>query len=126
MPAVKKLHQSSTNNSKPSYIFGHALQTLGLLVSGPLGHLCCVPLCSPIHEGVVFSNRDQRTLLDKLAMLFLGVVSGIDVPGAILVAQALRDALPEFLLGVPDEHNLKKFLLEHTDSGQCPPLHLAA
>ncbi len=88
MPAVKKLHQSSANNSKPSYIFGHSFQALGLLVSGPLGHLCCVPLCSPIHEGVVFSNRDKRTLLDKLAMMFLGVMGGIDAPGAILVADA--------------------------------------
>jgi hypothetical protein len=58
MPAVKKLHQSSENNSKPAYIFGHSFQALGLLVCGPLGHLCCVPLTSRIHEGVVFTNRD--------------------------------------------------------------------
>lgn len=88
MPAVKKLHQSSANNSKPQYIFGHSFQALGLLVCGPLGHLCCVPLLSHIHEGVVFSNRDQRTLLDKLALLFLSVVGSIDAPAAILVADA--------------------------------------
>ncbi|MGC1952403.1 MAG: hypothetical protein WA970_07505 [Gammaproteobacteria bacterium] len=41
MPAVKKLHQSSQNNSKPTYIFGHSFQALGLLARGPLGHLCC-------------------------------------------------------------------------------------
>jgi hypothetical protein len=73
MPAVKKLHQSSANNSKAAYIFGHSLQALGLLARGPLGHLLCVPLTSQIHEGVVFSNRDRRTLLDKFTGLFLTV-----------------------------------------------------
>ena len=48
MPAVKKLHQSSANNSKATSIFGHSLQALGLLVCGPLGHLLSVPLTSPI------------------------------------------------------------------------------
>ena len=75
MPAVKKLHQSSQNNFKPAYIFGHSFQALGLLARGPLGHLCCVPLTSRIHEGVVFSNRDRRTLLDKFVALFLEVVN---------------------------------------------------
>ena len=28
-----------------------------------------VPLISRIHEGVVFSNRDKRTLLDKMIVL---------------------------------------------------------
>ncbi|MGH9961862.1 MAG: transposase, partial [Pyrinomonadaceae bacterium] len=57
MPAVKKLHQSSANTSKATYIFGHSFQALGLLVCGPLGHLLSVPLTSRIHEGVGFSNR---------------------------------------------------------------------
>jgi hypothetical protein len=85
MPAVKKLHQSSENNSKPAYIFGHSFQALGLLVGGPLGHLCCVPLISRIHEGVVFTNRDQRTLLDKFAQLFLQLVGPINAPTVLIV-----------------------------------------
>ena len=85
MPAVKKLHQSSQNNSKASYIFGQSLQGLGLLARGPLGHLCCVPLTSRIHEGVVFSNRDRRTLLDKFAHLFMAVVSGLNTPTLLVV-----------------------------------------
>jgi len=85
MPAVKKLHQSSQNNSKAAYIFGHSLQALGLLARGPLGHLCCVPLTSRIHEGVVFSNRDRRTLLDKFAQLFVGVVSRLNAPTLLVV-----------------------------------------
>jgi hypothetical protein len=87
MPAVKKLHQSSQNNSKAAYIFGHSFQALGLLVAGPLGHLLCVPLASEIHEGVVFSNRDQRTLLDKFAQLFLRLARDLQ-GGMLLVADA--------------------------------------
>jgi hypothetical protein len=85
MPAVKKLHQSSQNNSKPTYIFGHSFQALGLLARGPLGHLCCVPLASRIHEGLVFSNRDRRTLLDKFVLLFLELVGQINTPTVLIV-----------------------------------------
>jgi hypothetical protein len=42
MPAVKKLFQQSENNSKPTFIFGHSFEALGLLVQGPLGHIACV------------------------------------------------------------------------------------
>jgi hypothetical protein len=83
MPAVKKLHQSSSNNSKATYIDGHSFQALGLLVSGAAQSLCCVPLTSEIHEGVVFSNRDQRTLLDRFAALALSV--GVDLNGSMLL-----------------------------------------
>jgi hypothetical protein len=71
MPAVKALHQESQDNSKPSFIMGHSLQVVGMLAKGLLGGLFCVPLVSRIHEGLVWSNRDRRTLLDKLVALFL-------------------------------------------------------
>ena len=87
MPAVKKLYQSSANNSKAPYIFDHSFQTLGLVACGPLGHLVCVPLTSRIHEGVVFSNRDRRTLLDKFVQLFLTVAQEF-ARGLRLVADA--------------------------------------
>jgi hypothetical protein len=87
MPAVKKLHQSSDNNSKPPYIFGHSLQVLCLLVAGPAGYASAVPLAAGIHEGVVWSNRDQRTLLDKLVLLFLPIAETLAQP-VILVADA--------------------------------------
>jgi hypothetical protein len=73
MPGVKRLHQESNNNTKPEYIMGHSFQAMSLLVQGPGGHAAAVPLVSRIHEGVVFSNRDSRTLLDKLAALLLSV-----------------------------------------------------
>jgi hypothetical protein len=44
-----------------------------------------LPLACRIHEGAVFSNRDRRTLLDKMAALALSL--GLDGP-ALLVADA--------------------------------------
>ncbi len=73
MPAVKYLHQQSAGNSKPEYIMGHSLQAISLLVHGPAGQVTAVPLTSRIHEGLVFSNRDARTLLDKLVALLFSV-----------------------------------------------------
>lgn len=87
MPAVKKLHQESGDNSKPEFIFGHSFQAVALLAKGLLGQPFAVPLASRIHEGVVFSNRHKRTLLDKLAALFLEIVGVAETPG-ILVADA--------------------------------------
>ncbi|WP_156901766.1 transposase [Azohydromonas australica] len=76
MPAVKKLHQQSSNNSKPEFIMGHSLQAVSLLVHAPGGQAAAVPLTSRVHEGVVFSNRDARSLLDKLVALLLSIARG--------------------------------------------------
>ncbi len=46
-----------------------------------------MPLTSYVHEGVVLSNRDRRTLLDKLAKLFLGLSKELE-PGMLLVVDA--------------------------------------
>ena len=54
MPAVKKLHQRSQNNSKPAYIMGHSLQAMSLLVQNTFVAVAAVPLTAEIHEGVVF------------------------------------------------------------------------
>jgi hypothetical protein len=78
MPAVKSLHQQSASNSKPEYIMGHSFQAISLLVQGASGHVAAVPLVSRIHEGLVFSNRDSRTLLDKLAVLLFSVANFLD------------------------------------------------
>lgn len=77
MPAVKKLHQESDNNSKPAFIFGHSCQAVGLIVRAASSFLA-VPLACRIHEGLVFSNRDQRSLLDKLVLLVTSL--GIEIP----------------------------------------------
>jgi hypothetical protein len=68
MPAVKKLHQPSEANTKPKYIFGHSCQAVAVLTRA-LASIVALPLACRIHEGVVFSNRDRRTLLDKMILL---------------------------------------------------------
>ena len=68
MPGVKKLHQQSESNTKPKYIFGHSCQAIAILTQA-LSSIFAIPLTCRIHEGVVFSNRDKRTLLDKMILL---------------------------------------------------------
>jgi hypothetical protein len=47
-------------------------------------------------------------------------------PSEAVVAQALRNTLPEFLVTDPHEHDLKKFILDQVDVERCPPLQLAS
>ena len=82
MPGVKKLHQESQNNSKPEFIFGHSCQAVAVVARAAAGFFA-VPLACAIHEGVVFSNRDKRTLLDKL----------------VIMLSSLRITLPYYLVG---------------------------
>lgn len=77
MPGVKKLHQQSDSNAKPEWIMGHSMQAVCLLVN-VAETVMAVPLGIRIHEGVVESNRDKRTLLDK--MLILLEIVGIRLP----------------------------------------------
>ena len=80
MPAVKLLHQSGESNTKPAFIMGHSCQALAFL--GRVGRFHhAVPLCARIHEGLIFSNRDQRTLLDKLLLL----LASLDLPEPVLL-----------------------------------------
>ena len=75
MPAVQKLHQQSESNTKPKYIFGHSCQAVAVLLKSAKS-VFAVPLACRIHEGIVFSNRDKRTLLDKMILL----VDSLGVP----------------------------------------------
>ena len=68
MPGVKKLHQQSESNNKAEYIFGHSCQAVAVLTQA-LSSVFALPLACHIHEGAVFSNRDRRTLLDKMILL---------------------------------------------------------
>jgi hypothetical protein len=74
MPGVKLLHQQSESNNKSEYIMGHSIQAVCVLVH-VLNSVVAVPLGMRIHEGLVWSNRDRRTLLDKMLSLInlLGV-----------------------------------------------------
>jgi hypothetical protein len=95
MPAVKKLHQQSESNTKPEYIFGHSCQTVAVLMRAAQS-VFAVPLTCRIHEGVVFSNREKRTLLDK--MILLVDAMAIDEP-FIFVADAHSGKIVRGLLG---------------------------
>jgi len=75
MPAVKKLHLQSDLNTKPEYIFGHSCQAIAVLTQ-VLSSVFAIPLACRIHESVVFSNRDKRTLLDKMILL----VNALGIP----------------------------------------------
>jgi hypothetical protein len=68
MPAVKLLYQSSDNNTKAPFFMGHSCQAISLLVHAA-GSYFSVPLATRIHEGFKKTNRDKRTLLDKLLEL---------------------------------------------------------
>ena len=84
MPAVKLLHQDSQSNSKAEYIMGHSCQAIAMLVEG-FGCCFAVPLACRIHEGLVFSNRSKRSVLDRLIELLYSL--GLSVP-VYLVADA--------------------------------------
>jgi len=68
MPAVKCLHQESESNTKAEYIMGHSFQAVSILCRAA-DSVFGVPLAARIHEGIVLSNRDKRTLLDKMINL---------------------------------------------------------
>lgn len=70
MPAVKSLHQESDCNAKAPFIRGHFCQVVALLAQAA-GVCFGGPIASRIHEGVGWSNRDRRSLLDKLGQLLL-------------------------------------------------------
>jgi len=77
MPSVRKLFQSSGSNTKKPYINGHSCQCISVL-AGIGSSIFAIPLICRIHEGLVFSNRDNRTLLDKMSLLLdvLGIQGG--------------------------------------------------
>ena len=87
MPAVKQLHQSSGSNTKSPYIMGHSFEAVSLLVRGKGGGFAAIPLIARIHEGLIWSNRDQRSLLDKMVNLFLPLTKLCREP-VILIADA--------------------------------------
>jgi hypothetical protein len=72
MPAVKSLRQESAGNTKPTFIMGHSCQAVALRIQA-VGGCLAVPLAGRLHEGIVFSNRGRRTLLDKLVGLLFAL-----------------------------------------------------
>ena len=102
MPGVKLLHQESDSNTKPEYIMGHSCQAVCLLVEC-LASVAAIPLAARIHEGVVFSNRDGRTTLDKMVLLlfYLGIKEDF-----ILLADAYYASRKIILTHIETGHHL--------------------
>jgi hypothetical protein len=100
MPAVKLLHQQSESNTKPEYIMGHSLQAVSLLVQAAAS-VFAVPLAMRIHEGLVWSNRDRRTLLDKMLAL-LGIVA---IAQPFYFVAGAYYAAHKIVTGLLDENN---------------------
>src|SRR6266853_2044133 len=126
MPGVKKLHQESESNNKAEYIFGHSCQAVAVLTQA-LFSVFALPLACRIHEGTVFSNRDQRTLLDKMILLLdsLGikepfyfvadayyasgkVVRGLLAQGNHLVTRVKRNSVAFFPAAPPSPHRPRR------------------
>jgi len=105
MPGVKLLHQQSAGNTKPEYIMGHSMQAISLLVHGAAGQVAAVPLVSRIHEGLVFSNRDSSTLLDKLVAL-LRSLAGVCERRVLLIADAYYASAKVIGPLLADDHHL--------------------
>ena len=126
MPGVKKLHQESESNNKAEYIFGHSCQAVAVLTQA-LSSIFALPLACRIHEGTVFSNRDHRTLLDKMILLLgsLGlnqpfyfvadayyasgkVVRGLLAHGNHLVTRVRCNSVAFFPATPPPPHRLRR------------------
>jgi hypothetical protein len=97
MPAVKKLHQESANNTKPEFIFGHSCQAIALLV-GCTQSFFALPITCRIHEGVIFSNRQSKSLLDKM----------IDLVDALVIPIPYYMALDAYYAAKPIVRGLLK------------------
>lgn len=58
MPGVKKLHQNSENSGKGTFIFGHHINFIGILI-GRIPKYLCLPLHGQIHEGIDGVREDK-------------------------------------------------------------------
>ena len=59
MPAVKKLHDSSQNNNRPKYFFGHYFGFISLLIGGP-DKLFALPIIGEIQDGLKKIRKYQQ------------------------------------------------------------------
>lgn len=98
MPAVKLLHQESEH--KAEFIMGHSLQAVGLLVEAGQSVLS-VLLAIRIHEGIVWSNRSTKTLLDKM----IGLLDTIAIRQPFYFVADTYYAARKMIVGLNDRGN---------------------
>jgi hypothetical protein len=85
MPGVKRLHQESENNSKPTWIRGHYFGALGLLFKR--GRACFnLPIYTQLQDGLDATGQpdDDDSLVDKMGRLARDFLP----PGAYLILDA--------------------------------------
>jgi len=102
MPAVKSLHQNSTNNSKKATISGHHFGVVGILV-GTLQKAFCLPLRAELHEGVETLRPSEGlhgkppTVVTRMARLLLATAETLGCP-CYAVLDAYFAVGPTFLI----------------------------
>lgn len=76
MPGVKRLHQESSNVSKPEWIRGHYFSALGLLLETGAA-VFAVPIVFKLHDGIDAAENEAQglTLVDKMAALCITYMS---------------------------------------------------
>ena len=76
MPGVKRLHQESSNVSKPEWIRGHYFSALGLLLETGAA-VFAVPIVFKLHDGIDAAEHEAQglTLVDKMAALCITYMS---------------------------------------------------
>lgn len=89
MPAVKLTHQSSDNNSKPSYIMGHSVLCVALMAQGLLDQIVAMPVLVKILGGIKRGPNERKTFVTTTVEEIKRLLQDADVTKAILVADAL-------------------------------------
>jgi len=84
----------------------------------PIGRMARFVIVLHPTRGTLFLLSSDTTLSPLEIIALYGYRFKIEV--------ALRHSLLEFLAGTPDDHKLKKILLEHMDPDQVPQLHMVA
>ena len=117
MPGVKSLHQESECNAKAPFIMGHSCQVVAVLVQSA-GACLGVPVAARIHEGLVWSNRDRRSLLTKLAQLLLELSWG----EAVTVVADAYYAAGKFARRLLDHDHHWVTRVRSSAASQAPPV----
>jgi hypothetical protein len=122
MPSVKSLHQESVDNSKPEYIMGHSFQVVSLLVTAATGQVVAVPILARICEGLVWNRRRPKSLLVKLADMFLEVTILAGVP-SVLVADAYYASGVVIIPLIANGHHLVTRVRNNAVAYEAPANH---
>jgi len=106
MPAVKKLHQESENNTKAEYIFGHLFGAVGILMGTPKKWFC-LPLCINLQDGVkaIFGWNKQEDASRQESHVVQMIEQGFTTAKAFGNALLLLD---RYFLSVPALKRLKE------------------